>query len=72
MLVLLSQYCKMQKKEKRQKDWLAGWLVGFMVFYATFNKYFSYIMALNFIGGGNWSTWRKPQTCRKSLINFIT
>jgi hypothetical protein len=22
-----------------------------------------------FIGGGNWSTWRKPQTCHKSLTN---
>ena len=46
--------------------------VWFMVFYATFNKYFSYIVALSFIGGGNWSTWRKPLTCRKSLTNFIT
>jgi len=25
-----------------------------------------------FCGGGNRSTWRKPQTCRKSLTNFIT
>jgi hypothetical protein len=24
------------------------------------------------IGGGNWSIRRKPQTCRKSLTNFIT
>jgi hypothetical protein len=30
-----------------------GW---FMVFYATFKKYFSYIVAVSFIGGGNWST----------------
>ena len=24
------------------------------------------------IGGGNWSTLRKPSTCPKSLTNFIT
>jgi hypothetical protein len=29
-------------------------------------------MAVRFIGGGNWSTRRKPWTCRKSLTNFIT
>jgi hypothetical protein len=51
-----------------------GW---FIVFNATFNnisevvvschfqQYFSYIMSVSFIGGGNWSTWRK------SLTNFI-
>jgi len=27
-------------------------------------------MAVNFIGGGNWNTQRKPQTCRKSLTNY--
>jgi hypothetical protein len=37
--------------------------VRVMVFNATFN---------NFIGGGNWSTRRKPLTCLKSLTNFIT
>jgi hypothetical protein len=26
----------------------------------------------HFIGGGNRSTWRKPQTCYKSATNFIT
>ena len=31
-----------------------------------FQQYFS------FIGGGNWSIWRKPPICRKSLTNFIT
>jgi hypothetical protein len=29
-------------------------------------------VAISFIVGGNRSTWRKPQTCRKSLTNFIT
>ena len=27
-------------------------------------------MAVSFIGGGNWSTQRKPLTCRKSLTNY--
>jgi hypothetical protein len=31
-----------------------------------------YIVAVSFNGGGNWRTGRKPPTCRKSLINFIT
>jgi len=31
-----------------------------------FQQYFSYIMAVSFIGGGK---WRKPPTC-KSLTNF--
>ena len=31
---------------------------------------FSYIVAINFISGGNQSTRRKPPTCRKSLTTF--
>jgi uncharacterized membrane protein (DUF485 family) len=27
------------------------------------SKYFSYIMVVSFIAGGNQSTWRKPPTC---------
>jgi hypothetical protein len=37
-----------------------------------FQKYFSYIVVVSFIGGGNRSTKRKPPTGRKSLTNFIT
>jgi len=37
-----------------------------------FQQYFSYIVTVSFIGGGNWRTRRKPPTCRKSLTNFIT
>ena len=37
-----------------------------------FQQYFSYIMAVSFIGGGNRRTRRKPPTYRKSLTNFIT
>jgi len=29
-------------------------------------------VVVNFIGGGNWSTRRKPPTCRNSLTNYIT
>ena len=42
-----------------------------MVFNNT-QKYFSYIMAVSFIGGGNLSTQRKPQILHKLLTNFIT
>ena len=37
-----------------------------MVFQCHFQQYFSYIVVVCFIGGGNRSTWRKPPTCRKS------
>ena len=37
-----------------------------------FKQYFSYVVAASFIGKGNQSTWRKPQTCHKLLTNFIT
>jgi len=37
-----------------------------LVFYATFNN-ICYIVADSFIGGGNWSTLRKPPTCCKTM-----
>jgi len=37
-----------------------------------FQQYYSYIVTVSFIGGGNRSTRRKPSICRKSLTNFIT
>ena len=45
-----------------------------IVFNDTFNNtiYFSYIMAVNFIGGENQNTWIKPLNCHKSLTNFLT
>jgi hypothetical protein len=36
---------------------------GFMVLNVTFNNNKSYFVAVNFIGGGIWSTQRKPTTC---------
>ena len=50
----------------------SNFVVWFMVFKHHFQQYFSYIMAVSFIGGGKQSTWIKPQTCRKLLTNFIT
>ena len=35
-------------------------------------QYFSYVVAVSFIGGGNRSNWGKSLTCRKSLTNIIT
>ena len=37
-----------------------------------FQQYFSYIVAVRFIGGGNRSPRRKQPTFRKSLTKFIT
>jgi hypothetical protein len=34
-------------------------------------QYFSYIVAISFIGGGNQSTQRKTPTCCMSLTNFF-
>jgi hypothetical protein len=33
-----------------------------------FQQYFSYIMAVSFISGGNWSTRRKPPACRNPTV----
>jgi hypothetical protein len=41
-----------------------------MVFNATFNN-ISVIVVVGFIGGGNWSTRKKPPTCHKSPTNFV-
>jgi hypothetical protein len=47
---------------------MIGWLVYGVL--QHFQQYFSYIVAVSFIGGGNRSTRRKPPTCRKLLTNF--
>jgi hypothetical protein len=43
-----------------------------MVFNATFNNISDIYRGGQFIGGGNQSIKKKPQTCRKLLTNFIT
>ena len=35
-----------------------------------FKQHFSYIVAVSFIGEGNWSTQKKTLTCRKSVTNY--
>ena len=54
--------------DKLNNSWSCRCSVGFgvIVFNAT---YFSYIVAVSFIGGRN---RRKPPTCRKTLKIFIT
>jgi len=50
-------------------------MVGLVWYYEDkrhFQQYFSYILAVSFIGGGNQSNRRKTVTCRKSLTNFTT
>jgi len=44
---------------------------GLWCFNATFNNTSLY-RRVSFIGGGNWSTRRKPPTYHKSLTNLIT
>ena len=47
--------------------------LGLVLWYLTpLSTYFSYFVAVSFIGGENRNTRRKPQTYRKSLSNFIT
>ena len=46
-------------------------LFRFMVFNTTFNNILVISQAVNFIGGGNRNTWRKPLTYRKSLTNLL-
>jgi len=47
-------------------------VVGLVVYgiQRHFQQHFSYIVAVAFIGGGNWSTLRIPPTCRKSDILY--
>jgi hypothetical protein len=60
------------KRERKDIDNLSGWFGLVYGVYHHFQQYFSYTVTVSFIGGGNWSTRRKPPTCRKSLTNFIT
>jgi len=40
------------------------------MFNVTFNNISVISEAVSFIGGGNWSSWRKPLTFRKSLTKL--
>jgi hypothetical protein len=50
-------------------------LLWFVLVYGVlrhFQQYFSYIVVVSFIGGGNRSSQRKPLSFRKPLTNIIT
>ena len=64
MVTIMSNACSNEPLEFFS---MVGWLVGYGVS-RHFQQYSSYIVAVSFIGGRNWNTWRKPQT----LTNFIT
>ena len=50
--------------------WLGlDWIYGVQ---RQFQQYFSYMVAISFIGGVNQSTWRKQPICHISLTNLIT
>ena len=49
---------------------IVDWLVCGVLRHSQ--QYFSYFVEVSFIGGGNRGTRRKPQSCCKSLTNFIT
>jgi len=38
-------------------------IISFILLKACFQQYFSYIVTVSFISGGNRSTRRKPPTC---------
>jgi len=37
----------------------------------VFQQYFSYSVAVSFIGGGNWSAWRKPLQVTDKLYHIM-
>jgi hypothetical protein len=61
-------YTSVSYKKEKKKCFIIMF-VCLMVFNANFQQYFSFIVTVSFIGGGN---PRKPLTCRKSLTNFIS
>jgi hypothetical protein len=67
-----SPYATIMSTSCMKNDMVRRLVVGVMVFKATFNNISAIFVAFSFIGGGNRSTRRKPQTCCKSLTNFIT
>jgi hypothetical protein len=53
----------------KQKNTL---VVQALFFSLDFQQYFSYIVVVSFISGGNQSTRRKPPTCCKSLKKTLS
>ena len=64
------------RKQEMKCLWLWVWVSSHCSFVVVcllegVQQCFSYTMAVNFIGGGNRRTQRKPPTCRKSLTYHI-
>jgi len=58
MVTIMSSVCSNEPLEFFS---MVGWLVDYGVS-CHFQQYSSYIVAVSFIDGGNWSTKRKPPT----------
>jgi ABC-type spermidine/putrescine transport system permease subunit II len=67
---LLTLWVRIPLRRSVLCTWLA--IIGLVLVYGVsrhFQQYFSYIVTVSFIGGGNRSTRRKPPTCNKSMTN---
>ena len=64
------QHCHNQKYYWTSNNGL-GREEGYGVYHQC-QQYFTYIVAVSFIDGVEWSTKRKPPTCHKSVTNFVT
>jgi hypothetical protein len=61
------------KQRKKMIPLTDTWPLNLLAWYKqrkNIQQYFSYIMAFSIIGGGNWSTRRKPLTCHKSMTIY--
>jgi hypothetical protein len=58
-------------KENYQTEGLYEVPIGLGVRVMVFNATSSYIVAVSFISGGNWSTRRKTPSCCKSLTKYV-
>ena len=62
----------MFREQSKLLSLCAGDDLGTVAFGLRPQKYFSYIMATNFSGGGSRSTRRETPTLGKQLVSFIT
>ena len=75
MKFCLCKNCEEIQNQNWSNLWkLGGHMIKFGLVYGVwrhFQRYFSYIVVVSFIGRGKLSPRRKPPTCRKSLTNFM-
>ena len=64
-LTFISNIYMLFINNNKQKLESHNYRVNYRVMVFNFQQHFSYILVVNFIGGGNQNTWRKPQTYRK-------